>query len=85
MCGAPPPAEYALTVVETVKAGLKRFQENVLCRTITGNVDMILDANHRDTHPAFDAETARAWRPGGRFIGVNQVVRLDSAASRLPE
>ena len=78
-----PPVLYAQAIVETVKAGLKRFQREVLGRATIGNVDVILDANHHNTHPLFDAELARARASGGRFLGVNRVTCLDSAASRL--
>ncbi|MFV3464732.1 DUF3800 domain-containing protein, partial [Mycobacterium tuberculosis] len=37
---------------------------------------------HND-HASFAAELERARRDDGRFRGVNRVVRLDSAASRL--
>ena len=78
-----PPVRYAQAMVETVKAGLKRFQREVLGRATIGNVDVILDANHHNTHPLFDAELARARALGGRVLGVNRVTCLDSAASRL--
>ena len=81
--GGEPPVLYAKAVVETVKAGLKRFQTDVLRRDTIGNVDVILDLNHHNEHPAFDAEIALAQRHDGRFRAVRRVARLDSAASRL--
>jgi hypothetical protein len=75
--------QYAKATIETVKAGLKRFQADVLRRETIGNVDLILDANHHNEHPAFDAEIALAQRQDGRFRAVQRVARLDSAASRL--
>lgn len=77
-----PPLLYAQAVVETVKVGLKRFRK-VLDRETIGNVEVILDVNHQNEHPIFDAELARAQAEDGRFRGVNRVVRIDSAASRL--
>lgn len=74
---------YAQAVAQTVKAGLKRFQADVLGRETIGNVDVIVDANHHNDHPLFQAEVERARREDGRFRGVNRVTCLDSAASRL--
>lgn len=46
-------------------------------------MDVITDVNQHNEHAAFDAELERARRDDGRFRGVNRIVRLDSAASRL--
>lgn len=81
--GGEPPVLYACAVVETVKIGLKRFQQEVLGRETIGNVDVIIDVNHHNDHPAFDAEIERARKESGRFRAVNRVTKLDSAASRL--
>ena len=61
--GGDAPVLYAKAVIEVVKIGLKRFQTDVLGREtignadlIIGNVDLIIDANHHNDHPAFDAE-----------------------------
>ncbi len=78
-----PPVLYAQAVVETVKVGLKRFQKGVLERETIGNVEVITDQNHHNAHPDFDIEIERSRLHDGRFKGVNRVVRLDSAASRL--
>lgn len=77
-----PPVLYAQAVVETVKVGLKRFR-SVLGRDSVSNVDVITDVNQHNEHADFDAELERARRDDGRFRGVNRVIRLDSAASRL--
>lgn len=77
-----PPVLYAQAVVETVKIGLKRFRA-VLGRNTIANVDVITDVNHHNDHPHFTAELERARLDDGRFRGVNRIVRLDSAASRL--
>lgn len=66
-----------------MKAGLKRFQDDVLRRETIGNVDVILDVNHHNEHPAFESAIAHAQAHDGRFRAVNRVARLDSAASRL--
>lgn len=76
------PILYAQAVVETVKIGLKRFR-TILGRQTIANLDVITDVNHHNDHPDFVAELERARRDDGRFRGVNRVVRLDSAASRL--
>ena len=81
--GGDAPVLYAKAVIEVVKIGLKRFQTDVLGRETIGNVDLIIDANHHNDHPAFDAEIALAQRLDGRFRAVNRIARLDSAASRL--
>ena len=52
-------------------------------RETIGNVDLILDLNHQNEHPAFDAEIALARRLDGRFRAVKRVARLESAAARL--
>ena len=77
-----PSVLYAQAVVETVKIGLKRFR-SVIGREKIGNVDLILDVNHHNEKPAFDETLHRAKNEDGRFQGVNRIVRLDSAASRL--
>lgn len=79
----PPSVIYAQAVVETVKAGLKRFKGEVLGRETIGNVELIMDRNAHNTGAAFDAELARAQAEDGRFKGVEHVARIDSAASRL--
>ncbi len=81
--GGQAPVLYAHALVETVKIGLKRFQQGVLGRETIGNTDVITDAHHHNDHPAFDEEIERARREDGRFRGVNRIIRLDSAASRL--
>ena len=75
--------QYAQAVIETVKIGLRRFQQDVLRRETIGNVDVIIDANHHNQHPAFEAAMTSARAHDGRFRAVNQVTRLDSAAARL--
>lgn len=77
------PVIYAQAVVETVKIGLKRFQKDVLGRETIGNVDVIVDHNHHNDHSDFRREIERSQTHDGRFKGVNRVVTLDSAASRL--
>ena len=77
------PVLYAQAVVETVKVGLKRFQKDVLGRATIGNVEVITDQNHQNDHPQFRAEIERSQAHDGRFRGVNRVVAIDSAASRL--
>jgi hypothetical protein len=81
--GGDAPTVYAHAVIETVKIGLKRFQKDVLGRQTIGNIDLILDANHHNDHPAFDAELARARKEDGRFKGISRISRIDSSASRL--
>jgi hypothetical protein len=81
--GGAPPILYAKAVIEAVKAGLKCFQAEVLGRNTIGNVDLIIDCNHHNELPAFDAEIGMAQRLDGRFRAVKRVARLDSAASRL--
>ncbi len=77
------PILYAQAVVETVKVGLKRFQKDVLGRETIGNVEVITDQNHQNDHPNFRTEIERSQAHDGRFKGVNRVVTIDSAASRL--
>jgi hypothetical protein len=79
----PGPILYAQAVVETVKVGLKRFQKDVLGRETIGNVEVITDQNHQNDHPDFRAEIEQSQAHDGRFKGVNRVVTIDSAASRL--
>jgi hypothetical protein len=77
------PVIYAHAVVETVKIGLKRFQKDVLVRETIGNVEVITDQNHHNDHADFRREIERSQAHDGRFKGVNRVVTVDSAASRL--
>ena len=81
--GGEAPVLYAHAVIHTVKAGLRRFQSDVLGRETIGNVDVITDVNHHNDHPAFGMTIEQARADDGRFRAVNRVVRLDSAASRL--
>ena len=77
------PVIYAQALVETVKVGLKRFQKGVLGRETIGNVEVITDQNHHNDHADFRREIERSQEHDGRFKGVNRVVTIDSAASRL--
>lgn len=77
------PIIYAQALVETVKIGLKRFQRDVLGRETIGNVEVIVDQNHHNDHDDFRREIEQSQGHDGRFKGVNRVVPLDSAASRL--
>ena len=79
----PGPILYAQAVVETVKVGLKRFQKDVLGRETIGNVEVITDQNHHNDHEDFHHQIERSQQHDGRFKGVNRVVTVDSAASRL--
>jgi len=81
--GGEPPVLYAQAVVQIVKTGLKLFQKDVMRLETIGNVEVILDANHHNQHPAFVAAIDRARAHDGRFRGVTRVVAVDSAASRL--
>ena len=78
-----PPLVYASAVVETTKIALKRFQKNVLVRENIGNVELLLDANHHNTHKTFDEAVARAQHHEGKFKAVRSIAKIDSAASRL--
>ena len=75
--GGEAPAQYAQAVIEAVKIGLRRFQRDVLRRETIGNVEGIIDANHHNQHPAFEAAMASARAYDGRFRAVNQVIRLN--------
>ena len=77
------PMVYAQAVVQTVKAGLKLFKNDVLKRDTIGNVELILDINHHNEDPQFDAWLADAQKNDGRFRGVRRVSKIDSAAARL--
>jgi hypothetical protein len=78
------PELYARALIETVKAGVRRFadQNRVRSKTI-GNVDVIIDVNEQNTHVDFHRIMATAQVEDGRFRAVNRVVQLDSAASRM--
>ncbi len=78
------PELYARALVETVKVGVRRFadQNRVRSRSVS-NVDVIVDVNEQNSHPAFQQFIATAQREDGRFRAVNRVVQLDSAASRV--
>ena len=45
--------------MQTVKAGLRRFQREILGRETIGNVELILDRNAHNVGAAFDTELAR--------------------------
>ena len=78
-----PPRLYAQAVIETVKIGIKRFRTEVAHLPRIGNIEVLVDANHHNTHADFEDEIARARSAGGVFRGVNRVAPIDSAASRL--
>ena len=44
---------------------------------------MITDVNSQNSHERFDGIIAKSRASDGRFKAVNNVVRLDSAASRM--
>jgi hypothetical protein len=75
--------QYAQAVIDVVKVGLKVFQKDVLGQARISNVDVIMDANHHNCHPGFQAEISRARQQDGRFRAVNGFACVDSAASRL--
>ncbi|MCJ2106997.1 DUF3800 domain-containing protein [Methylobacterium sp. E-041] len=81
--GGSAPTLYASALVETVKIGLKRFRSEVLKQDTIGNVDLILDINHHNSHADFDAAIEKARAESGSFRGVNSVAKIDSAASRM--
>lgn len=74
---------YAKSVIETVKVGLKRFREEILRRPTIDNVEVIIDANHLNTHIDFDIMISNAQLENGRSKAFHRVVKIDSAASRL--
>ncbi len=77
------PQIYAEALIETVKIGLKQFRRDVMKTKSIGNIEVIIDANHHNTHPTFGAKIHAAQQYDGMFRGVVRVVPLDSAASRL--
>jgi hypothetical protein len=78
------PKLYARALVETVKVGVRRFADRNRMRSRSiGNVDVIVDVNEQNSHPAFQQLIVAAQREHGRFRAVNRVVQLDSAASRV--
>lgn len=81
--GGDPELFYAKALVETVKVGLKRFRKNVMKSDKINNVDVIMDINHHNNTVKFDAEIERSKKEEGVFKGVNNVSKIDSAASRL--
>ncbi|MGY6661518.1 MAG: DUF3800 domain-containing protein [Glycocaulis sp.] len=76
------PEIYAKALIETVKIGIKRFQDAQGIGKI-GNVDVITDANGQNTHREFRAVIERARMDDGRFRAVNGVSTIDSTASRI--
>lgn len=78
-----PSVLYAQALVKTVKVGMKRFRVDVLGREMIGNVEVIVDVNHHNERPDFNAAIACARRESGAFRGVTRVSCIDSAASRL--
>ena len=77
------PEIYAHAVVELVTMAASIYKREVAPRRDLNNIDLVLDQNHHNTHPAFDAAIARAREGKGQFRGVNGMARIDSAASRL--
>ena len=77
------PEIYAHAVVELVTIAAGLYKREVAPRRDLNNIDLLLDQNHHNTHPAFDRVIARAREGRGQFRGVNGVARIDSAASRL--
>lgn len=78
------PTIYAKNVIETVKAATKQFQthHNIRGRGI-GNIQLIMDQNHHNSHPECQRLLNEALRNDGRFKAVNDICLIDSAASRL--
>lgn len=83
VAGASRPEIYARAVIETVKAGMKRFGNAQGIRETLGNVEVITDANEQNSDPDFARVIEDARLHDGRFKGVTRVVPLDSAASRV--
>ena len=78
-----PPRLYAQALIETVKIGIKRFRAEIVHLPRIGNIEVLVDANHHNTHPDFVDEIDKAKVASGIFRGVNRVAPIDSAASRL--
>ena len=75
--------QYAKALVETVKIGVRRFaSSNGLTRKV-GNVEVIIDVNEQNAHPAFHQFTRCAQESDGLFRAVTRITPLDSAASRM--
>lgn len=77
------PEHYALSLIETVKIGAKRFANAQGLGHRFGNVEVITDLNEQNTHARFSELIDHARQHDGRFRAVNRVTPLDSAASRM--
>lgn len=79
----PPETLYAKGVIESVKVSIKIFRDTILKKRAINNVDLILDINNHNAHESFDKEINIAKENEGLFKAVNNVSKIDSAASRL--
>ena len=80
--GSTQPEIYANALIETVKAGMKRFGQAQHNGKMLRNVEVMVDVNEQNTHPTFSKVIEVAQKHDGRFKGVTRVIPLDSAASR---
>lgn len=77
------PEQYASDVIETVKVAIGQFKnDNGLGGRGVGNVDLILDVNHQNSHADFGGRMEDARRSDGRFRAVSRISQINSAASR---
>jgi len=74
---------YARVSIETVKIGMKRFRQAQGIGNKVGNVEVIVDANDLNTHSGFIDVIENAQAHDGLFKGINRVIPLESAASRV--
>lgn len=75
---------YATNLIETVKVAVGQFRKlHGIRGKGVGNVELILDLNHHNTHPECQRLLSNARLHDGRFKAVNRISQIDSSASRL--
>jgi len=77
------PEIYGNAVVELVKIGVTHYKKEIMPARDLNNIDLILDLNHHNSDPGFDAVIEQERRRGGKFRGVSNVAKIDSTAARL--
>ena len=74
---------FANDVLATVKIGARRFEKLIQRGKNLRNIDVIIDQSQTSLHQAFKSAIHNRCGQNPFFRGVNDVVSLDSSASRM--
>jgi hypothetical protein len=77
------PEIYGRAVIELVKIAVGIYKTEINPKRDLNNIELILDQNHQNMNDAFNLIIAKEREQSGKFRGVCNIARIDSAAARL--